>query len=168
MNKAMKKIFSLIIINLLISFSFAANIKGPVAQGDTKCSLGIYVIEKAGTLEMIEGNPLRTYYIRYENSPDSIVVAVEDNGDGTKRFLVISNNLIVEYINNNNYFGARTVGERFANEGFFTSEQRLDRQQYYHQKVITREQMSETDYLCLISVYYPKLIKDYSNIYAKQ
>ena len=117
---------------------------------------------------MIEGSPLRAYYIIYENSPDSILVAIDENEDGSSRFLVISHKLVIEYCNDRNSFGARTVGERFADEGFSTSDQKLDRQQYFHQRVITRESMTETDYLCLISVYYPKLVKDFTNIYAKQ
>lgn len=165
----MKRIFNLILMTLMISsFAFAGDVKMPVAQGNTNCELGIYTIEKAAQFEMIKGKPLRAYQIWYENSPDSLTVAVEDCKDGITRFLVISEDLVVEYICRNNFFGARLIDDRFAEEGYFTSEQNLDRQEYYHQKVITCTSMTETDYLSLISVYFPKLIKDQSLIYAKK
>ena len=95
-------------------------------------------------------------------------MAVDDSMNGITRFLVISDDLVIEYICYNNSFGARLIDERFAEEGFSTSNQNLDRQEYYHQKVITQNPSTETEYLSLISVYFPKLIKDYSKIYAKK
>jgi len=165
----MKRIFNLTVLALITSsFAFAGDLKLPVAQGNTNSELGIYTIEKAAQFEMIKGEPLRAYWIWYENSPDSLIVAVDNSRKGITRFLVISDDLVIEYICNNNFFGVRLIDERFAEEGFSTSEQNLDRQQYYHQKVITQKPTTETEYLCLISVYFPKLIKDYSKIYAKK
>ncbi|MBN1386985.1 MAG: hypothetical protein JW965_00975 [Bacteroidales bacterium] len=165
----MKKIFNLTFLILIItSFAFAGEVKMPVAQGNTNSELGIYTIDKAEQFEMIKGEPLRAYRIWYENSPDSLTVVVDDNKEGITRFLVISEDLVIEYICNNNFFGARQIDERFAGEGYSTSEQNLDRLEYYHQKVITRAPMTETGYLSLISVYFPKLIKDYGMIYAKE
>lgn len=165
----MKRIFNLTFLALITSsFAFAGDLKLPVAQGNTNSELGIYTIEKAAQFEMIKGEPLRAYWIWYENSPDSLIVAVDNSRKGITRFLVISDDLVIEYICNNNFFGARLIDERFAEEGFSTSVQNLDRQQYYHQKVITQKPTTETEYLSLISVYFPKLIKDYSMIYAKK
>ncbi|MDT8400291.1 MAG: hypothetical protein RQ743_01235 [Bacteroidales bacterium] len=163
----MKKILSLSLAAfVLITFTSAGNLKGPVAQGKTNSSLGIYTVDKAGKLEMIKGDALRTYEIRYENSPDTVLVAVDDTKKGVTRYLVISDDLVVEYIAGLEYFGARIIGERFAKEGFSTPQQNLDIQQYYHQKLITAKPLTETEHLCLISVYFPKLIKEYDRIFA--
>ena len=54
----MKRIFNLIIIALIISsFTFASDLKLPVAQGNTNSELGIYTIEKAAQFEMIKVSP---------------------------------------------------------------------------------------------------------------
>ncbi|MBS0010582.1 MAG: hypothetical protein KFF49_04190 [Bacteroidales bacterium] len=165
----MKRIFSLIVFTLTIaSFTFAGDIKLPVAQGNTNRSLGLYTINEAGLFEMIKGDPLRAYQISYENSKDTITVAIDYRSEHLTRFLVISGDLVIEYVCNKDIFGARTIGERFEREGYSTSEDRLNRQEYYHQKILTREPMTETEYLCLISVYFPGLIKDYNKIYTKK
>lgn len=165
----MKRIFNLIAIAILLSsFTFASNTKMPVAQGNTNSQLGTYLVENAGMFEMIKGEPLKAYTIWYENSPDSLTVAVESCGNGTTRFLVISEDLVIEYICYSNYFGARLIDDRFEEEGFSTSIDNLNRQEYYHQKLITPKGMTETEYLGLIAVYFPRLIKDHSNIFAKQ
>ncbi len=152
----------------IISLTLAAEVKAPVAQGNTNSELGIYTIDKAAQFEMIKGEPLRAYQIWYENSPDSLTVAVEDCKDGITRFLVISEDLVIEYICNNNIFGARLIDKRFEAEGYSTSTENLDRQEYYHQKVITQKPLTETEYLSLISVFFPKLINDFNTIYAKK
>jgi len=165
----MKRIYSLLVSVLIISsLTFASEVKTPVAQGSTNSELGSYTIDKTAQFEMIKGEPLRAYRIWYENSPDSLTVAVEDCKDGMTRFLVISEDLVIEYICNNNFFGVRIIDGHFEAEGYFTSAQNLDRQEYYYQKVITQKPMTETDYLSLISVYFPKLIKDFNKIYAKR
>ncbi|HDZ40127.1 MAG TPA: hypothetical protein ENH59_00375 [Bacteroidetes bacterium] len=163
----MKRILSLTVAAfVLLSFSSASDIKLPVAQGKTNSALGIYTIDKAGKFEMIKGDALRAYEIRYENSPDTVMVAVDDSKKGLTRYLVISDNLVIEYIAGPEYFGVRIIDDRFAKEGFSTPQQNLDVQEYYHQKLITGKPLTETEHLCLISVYFPKLIKDYHRIYA--
>ena len=167
MKNAMKRIFSLLVATLvLISFTSASGLKFPVAQGNTNSPLGLYIIDEANKLEMIEGDALRAYEIRYENSSDTIRVAIDDSVEGVTRYLVISDDLIIEYIAGREHFGARLIDERFENEGFFTPKESLDIQQYYHQKLITGKPLTETECLCLISVYFPKLLKDYNRIYA--
>ncbi|MFP4488225.1 MAG: hypothetical protein ACLFN1_02875 [Bacteroidales bacterium] len=158
----MKK--TLIAAFISLAFTAAAQPSSPVAQGSTHTVLGIYTIEETGEFEMIKGDPLRAYHIQYENSPDSICVAVDNSRKGVTRFLVISDKLVIEYICHNNFFGARLIDEHFQEEGLSTPMHKLDKKEYYHQKLITRDAKSETEYLKLISVYYPRLIKDYNNI----
>ncbi len=158
----MKKIF--IAALLSISFITAAFSSSPLAEGETHSGLGKYTIERSGPFEMIKGEPLRSYEISYENSPDSIWVAVDDSRKDVTRFLVISDKLVIEYICHNRFFGARLIDDRFQEEGLSTPLHNLDKKEYYHQKLITQYPKSETEYLKLISVYFPKLIKDYNNI----
>ncbi|MDZ7737823.1 MAG: hypothetical protein U5K32_01890 [Bacteroidales bacterium] len=158
----MKKTF--IAAFLSIAFIAAAQSSSPVAQGETHSVLGMYTIERSGQFEMIKGDPLRAYEIIYENSPDTICVAVDDSRKDVTRFLVISDRLVIEYICHDKFFGARLIDERFQEEGLSTPLHKLDKKEYYHQKLITQDPKSETEYLKLISVYFPKLIKDYNNI----
>lgn len=158
----MKKTFIAALISL--SSIAAAQSASPVAQGETHSKLGIYTVERADDFEMIKGDPLRAYHINYDNSPDTICVAVDDSKKRVTRYLVICDNLVIEYICHKDFFGARLIDGRFMEEGLSTPMHKLDKKEYYHQKLITRNPQSETEYLKLISVFFPKLIKDYNNI----
>jgi len=161
----MKNIFIRSIIMVISSFTVSA--MTPVAQGNTNSILGKYFIEKADMLEMIQGDALRTYKIKYENAADSLLVVVDDSREELN-FLVISADLTMEYYCENNLFGARIVGDFFENEGYFTPRENLDRKEYFHQKLITRNPKSETEYIKLISVYFPKLIMNTKKLYANK
>ena len=161
----MKSIFATTAI-LVISV-FTASAITSVTRGNTNSSLGTYTIEKADMLEMIQGKALRTYTVKYENTEDSLLVVVDDSREELN-FLVISDNLMIEYNCENNLFGANIVGEYFENEGYFTQRENLDRKQYFHQKLITQNPKSETEYISLISVYFPKLIMNTKKLYANK
>jgi len=139
-----------------------------VAQGNTNSERGSYTIHKIAGFEMIKGDPLRAYEIWYENSCDSLIVAIDDSRRDITRFLVISDSLVIEYICKDRFFGASLVDERFREEGLSTETVNLDKREYYHQKLITQKAKTETEYLKLISVYFPRLLRGDENIYAEK
>lgn len=168
----MKRV-SLIITASIFYIALSASIPpepevSPIAKGNTNSELGYYFIEKAEPFEMINGDPLPAYYIRYENSSDTIVVAVDNMEKDLTRFLVVSENLVVEYRNEKNAFGANIIDGYFSKEGFSTNVKDIDLRQYYHQRLISHGPKSEIEYLQLISVFYPDLLGKQKKIYTAE
>jgi hypothetical protein len=115
---------------------------------------------------MIEGEALRSYEIVYENSTDTLIVAVDDSRKKVTRYLVISDELVVEYICNKKAFGVQIIDDEFEKEGFYTAREMIDPVEYYRQRFLCAKPVNETECLCLISVHFPKLLRDFNSIYA--
>jgi len=159
---------TIILISILLTMAGISRSSSIVAQGNTNSERGSYTIHKIAGFEMIKGDPLRAYEIWYENSCDSLIVAIDDSRRDITRFLVISDSLVIEYICKDRFFGASLVDERFREEGLSTETVNLDKREYYHQKLITQKAKTETEYLKLISVYFPRLLRGDENIYAEK
>lgn len=160
----MKRIILLSAITLsLLMTGFA---RSPEIKGQTHCCLGSYVIEIADRPVFIDGNPLRTFIISYENSALSVRVGIDSSDKKCTRYLVLSDDLEVQYSANRKYFGVERVGREYLDKGFYTSDISLDKEAYFHQKLITRSGKDEVGYLRLIAVFYPKLVKDYEKVFA--
>jgi hypothetical protein len=55
-------------------------------------------------------------------------------------------------------FGVKKVDKKFKSAGITTDDSKLDRMDYFHQKVITRGEKSDFDAAMLIASYFPQLI----------
>ena len=159
---------TIILISIILVFAGISRSSSLVAQGKTNSERGSYTIHKIDGFEMIKGEPLRAYEVWYENSCDSLIVAVDDSRRDMTRFLVISDSLVMEYICRDRFFGASMLDERFREEGLSTETGNLDKREYYHQKLITQKAKTETEYLGLISVYFPRLVRGHEKIYAEK
>jgi len=140
--------------------------KGPVAQGKTHCCLGNYVVDNAVEPISIDGVELETFIVNYENSDLNVKIGIDRSDRKCTRYIVVSEDLEIQYICNGKYFGVKRLDKEFLDDGFSTSDLSLDREEYYHQKVITQTVNSELEHLKLISVYFPKLVKNYEKVFA--
>jgi hypothetical protein len=149
----MKKV--LIAVFLLAAFSTVSFSRDFVASGKTHTSLGDYKIEISEDPVVFNNEALKTYVITYENSPLTVKVAIKPEKK-CKDYLVISETLSVKYVCNKNYFGVEKIDQM----GLKTSDETLNRSEYFHQKVLTPGQGDETENTRLIAAYFPMLIKD--------
>lgn len=151
----MKRMFlTTMLVAAICSVSFAGKL---VSKGKTYSALGDYTIEQADQHVAVKGTDCKTYVIRYENSPMEVTVAVcKDNN--CKRFVVLSDELSVKYVCNQNYFGVELLGREFEKDGFRTSESALNRGEYFHQKVLGAGEKTEVEATGLIAAFFPKLI----------
>jgi hypothetical protein len=129
-----------------------------VAEGDTHTPFGRYTINLQKDPLMLEGEQVKQYRITYENSPISVLVVV-DKEEKCKNYIVVSNGLSVMYKCNGQYFGINRIDEKYKKEGFVTDDKILDKNNYFHQKVISLGQLEEVDATTYIAAYYPALIK---------
>lgn len=160
----MKKFFCFLTIASILSL--AGFSKGPVAQGKTHSCLGSYVVDEAVNPISVDGRELETFIVNYENSDLNIRIGIDRSDKKCTRYIVVSDDLEIQYICNAKYFGVQRLDKKYNNDGLSTSELSLNREEYYHQKVISQSVKNEKDHLKLISVYFPKLVKNYEKVFA--
>jgi hypothetical protein len=155
----------LLAVLLIGIFSAASFAKELVAEGKTHSALGDYKVELAEKSVIINGEEFTPFVISYQNSPLEVRVAVRKDNDCIKYF-VLSDNLSVQYVCKEDYFGVERLDKSFSNEGYATSDLSLDRNEYFHQKVLTGGQGCDLDHTMLIAAYFPRLLNSKVNSYA--
>lgn len=133
--------------------SFATRI---VAQGQSNSTFGAYKIEALDDHLMFANKELDQYQITYEKS-DIKVIVVLDKQKKCKKYYVLTNSLPVQYECNGTYFGIKKLDKELWSKGYKTSLDNINREEFYHQRVLTSETTATVDHLNLIASYYPGL-----------
>lgn len=142
---------------LVLAISTASFGRELIANGKTHTVLGDYKIEVADEWMTINNEQFRTYVISYENTPMEVKVVVVP-GKKCKDFIVLSDQLSIKYVCNKDYFGVEKLLEPV--NGFKTSDENLNRNEYFHQRVITTGGNTEDDNARMIAAFFPMLLKD--------
>jgi hypothetical protein len=129
-----------------------------IVSGNSNTAFGMYTIELCDQLKVFAGEEMNCYLISYSNSPVQAKVFV-DKDKKCRNYVVISDELSVMYTCNGKYFGVNKVGKEYKDEGIFTDNSKLDREDYFHQRVIQQGDTEEYDATMLIASYFPELIK---------
>jgi hypothetical protein len=151
----MKRLFFAAV--LMIAFCTASFAGKVVAEGKTFTALGDYTIQTADNPSIVKGQECKTYIISYENSPMKVTVAVCKDRK-CRKYVVLSDNLSVQYVCNENYFGVEKLDKEFEKDGFKTSDAELNRSEYFHQKVLSPGKRGEIEATQLIAAYFPMLL----------
>ncbi|NLN30840.1 MAG: hypothetical protein GX158_06350 [Bacteroidales bacterium] len=161
----MKRMILFTVIILSVStFSFATT--KVIAEGKTHSSLGDYKVVSTDNPVPLKGENCKAYVIRYENTPMEVTVIVCREKTGQK-YLVLSDRLSVQYVNNSRYFGVELLDRSFGKEGYITDISEINRKEYFHQKVLGPGQMSEVDAAMTIAAFFPFLLRPDENMTAE-
>lgn len=160
----MKKLLTLLSVSILVYLPSLAN--DPVAKGNTNHELGAYVIEKSIAPLIVDARILTTYEVSYENSDMKVKIAIDDSNKKCRKLIVVSDHLSVQYNCDGKIFGVNLLEEQYSDDGISDSKLYLDSSEYFRQKVISQSAKDEIDQIKLISVYFPKLVKDYEIVFA--
>jgi hypothetical protein len=144
---------------LFVAFSSVSFSREFVAEGKTYSALGDYKIKLADNPVTINGVQLKAYVISYENSPMEVKVAIMKDKK-CKSYIVLSDKLSIKYVCNGDYFGVQKLGKSLEKDGILTSEESLNRSEYFHQRLIAQGKQDEVEATQLIAAYFPMLIKD--------
>ncbi|NLE35375.1 MAG: hypothetical protein GX622_09750 [Bacteroidales bacterium] len=148
-----------IILGLLLCAAVSALSFGKVIiRGNSNTPFGTFTIEVSDKPVMIAGEELKCYLINYENYPLQVKVIV-DKEKKCKNYVVVSDELSVMYTCNGKFMGVNMLDKKYSNAGLGTPTDKLDRGDYFHQKVITQGTPAEFDAMMLIASFYPELIK---------
>ena len=157
----MKKLVVVLLFTIiLIPSGIARNF---ISTGDSFTKLGKYKIEIAESPFILNGKELKTYLITYENAGFTLQVTAEKSGDEMK-FLAISDALSIQYVSHPTYFGVEKIDQKYVNSALKTSDAALNRNEYFHQKVITSGDVPELEKISLIAAYYPALLNNIENL----
>ncbi|MEI7422583.1 MAG: hypothetical protein WCK18_10830 [Prolixibacteraceae bacterium] len=153
----MKRITLIALLILTVSMvSMGNNI---VAKGQSNTAFGDYKIEKLDDHMVLKGKELDQYMITYEKTNIKVMIVI-DKQKKCKKYYVLTDQLPVQYECNGTYFGIKKLDKDLAAKGFTTSLDNLNREEFYHQKVLTSETTVTLDHLQLIASYYPGLFKE--------
>lgn len=136
-----------------------------VASGKSNSGLGDYKIEIADIPVRLNGKALKTYVISYQNSPMEVIVGIR-KGKNCKNYIVLSDELSVQYVCNESYFGVEKLDSDLEKEGYKTEGEALNRSEYCCQKVIALGLRKEVDNAHMIAAFFPKLINDTETVYS--
>jgi len=153
-----------VLIAIVGTVSFGQEV---VAKGQTFSTLGDYKIAALDNTLSIQGKDCRAYKISYENTPMEVTVVVCKNRK-CKKYVVLSDKLSVQYICNGQYFGVERLDKILEQEGYKTSDETLNKVEYYHQKVLSQGSQGELESTKLIASYFPFLIKPEDGISASR
>lgn len=151
----MKRIILAVV--LVVAFCTASFSGKPVAKGETYTSLGKYKITMADNQVPLKGVDCKAYVVTYENSPMEVTIAICKESE-CRKYVVLSDKLSVQYICTGDYFGVEKLDKEFEQEGYKTSNSVLNRNEYFHQKVLTPGQRGELEATKLIAAYFPRLM----------
>ena len=144
---------------LLITVSMVSMGNNIVAKGQSNTSFGDYKIEQLNDHMVLNGKELDQYLITYEKSSMKVMVVI-DKQKKCKKYYVLTDKLPVQYECNGTYFGIKKLDKDLSDKGFTTSLDKIDREEFYHQKVLTSETTATIDHLHLIASFYPGLLKE--------
>ncbi len=153
----MKKLLLSTVLILLVGMVTMGN--NIVAKGQSNSPFGDYKIEKLGDHMVLNNKELDKYLITYEKTTMKVVVVV-DKQKKCKKYYVLTDKLPIQYECNGVYFGIKKLDKDLLANGFATSLEKINREEYYHQKVLTSETTFTIDHLHLIASYYPGLFKE--------
>jgi hypothetical protein len=153
----MKKFFLTTALVLMVAMLTMGN--RIVARGSSNSAFGEYKIEQLEDHMMCKGNELDKFMITYENT-DLKVVVVLDKQQKCKKYYVLTDQAPVQYECNGLYFGIKKLDNDLQTVGFTTCLDKLNREVYYHQKVIGGGTTETVDHLQLIASFYPEFFKE--------
>ncbi len=148
-------IVGLVLLAAFSTFSFGK----VIIRGNSNTPLGMFTIELSDKPVMLAGEEMKCYLINYENSPMQVKILV-DKEKNCKNYVVISDELSVMYTCNGKFFGVNRLDSRYNSLGLVTCDEKLDRSDYFHQKVISTGPTEDFDATLLIASYFPALIAE--------
>lgn len=154
-DQAMKRIITTAVLVLIIgTAAFAGK---TVAKGKTHSALGDYRIEKAEKPVTIDGVEYKAFTISYENTPmDVTVIVMKDKK--ARKYVVVSDKLSVQYAWNEHYFGVERIDKALSSQGLKTTDENLNRAEYFHQKVLGPGLLMDRESTMTIAAFFPMLL----------
>lgn len=154
------KLFILTICAGLLSLGTSAKIKdGQALAGNSLTGFGKYTIMVSDAPMVVNNEVVKTYDLMYEKTSNPIQVGMIKE-EKCRTFIVRTDDFEIQYSCNSGVFGVKKIESRFQTLPKEEMDAKLDRANYFAQRVICTNQKSEDELLGLIACYFPKLVKE--------
>ncbi len=154
------KLFILTVCVALLSLGASAKIKtGQALTGNSLTEFGNYSITVADAPMMINNEALKTYDLMYDKTSNPVKIGVVKT-ENCSKFIVRTDEFEVQYTCNNGVFGVKKIEAQYQQLPKEEIDAKLERFNYFSQRVICQDKKSEDELLGLIACYFPKLIKE--------
>jgi hypothetical protein len=154
------KLFILTVCVALFSLGASAKIKtGQALTGNSLTEFGNYSITVADAAMMVNNEEVKTYDLMYDNTSNPVKIGVIKTEDCSK-FIVRTDEFEVQYTCNKGVFGVKKIEAQYQQLPKEEIDAKLERFNYFSQRVICQDKKSEDELLGLIACYFPKLIKE--------
>lgn len=154
------KLFLLTIGVALLGLSASAKIKtGQALTGQSLTEFGKYTVTISDAPMMINNQAVPTYDLNYENTENPVKIGLVKS-ETCKTFIVRTEEFEVEYTCNKGVFGVKKIESQYKQLPDEEMNAKLDRVNYFTQRVICTNNKSEDELLGLIACYFPNLIKE--------
>ena len=153
------KLYFLVVILLAAGMSSTARVKdGQILSGNSLTDLGNYSIVKSEVPMVVNDQVLNTYDLVYENASKPVRIGVISEKKCTT-FLVRSNEVEVQYVSQKGIFGVKKMDKQYRELTAATADTKIDKVNYYSQRVISQKAKTEKELLGLIACYFPVLVE---------
>ena len=154
------KLFILTICVAVLSLGASAKIKdGQALTGNSLTEFGKYTLTASDAPMVINNEVVKTYDLMYENTSNPIRVGLVKEEKCTT-YLVRTDDFEIQYTCNKGVFGVKKIENRFQTLPKEEMDAKLDRVNYFSQRVICTNEKSEEELLGLIACYFPKLVHE--------
>ena len=154
------KLFLLAIGVALLSVGASAKIKsGSSLTGNSLTEFGKYTISVSETPMVVNNETVKTFNLMYENTTNPVQIGLVKTEECTT-YIVRSDEFEIQYTCNNGVFGVKKLEAQYQQLPKEEMDAKLDRVNYFSQRVICQNKKSEDELLGLIACYFPKLIKE--------
>jgi hypothetical protein len=154
------RLFLLAIGVALLSVGATAKIKsGSSLTGNSLTEFGKYTISVSETPMVVNNETVKTYNLMYENTTHAVQIG-EVKTEKCTTYIVRSDEFEIQYTCNNGVFGVKKLEAQYQQLPKEEMDAKLDRVNYFAQRVICQNKKSEDELLGLIACYFPKLIKE--------
>ncbi|MCX6334033.1 MAG: hypothetical protein NT092_06970 [Bacteroidia bacterium] len=157
-----KMILMTVLLAAICTVTFGKKV---VAKGQTFSALGNYKIETVDNPVSMKGDECQAFTISYENTPMEVTIIVCKDRK-CRKYVVLSDKLSVQYVCNKVYFGVERLDKAFENDGHKTTDENLNRVEYFHQKVLGPGQQPVIEATKLIAAYFPFLLNTNTSMTA--
>ena len=154
------KLFLLAIGVALLTIGASAKIKaGGSLTGNSLTDFGKYTITVSETPMVVNNEAVKTFNLMYENTTNPVQIG-QVKTDECITYIVRSDEFEIQYTCNKGVFGVKKLETQYQQLPKAEMEAKLDRVNYFAQRVICQNKKSEDELLGLIACYFPKLIKE--------
>jgi hypothetical protein len=154
------KLFILTICVALLSLGASAKIKDAKSlSGNSLTDFGKYSLTVSSDPMVIDNQALKTYDLTYENTNGTVQIGVvhEKNCD---TYIVRCDEFEVQYACKKGVFGVKKIDKKYQTLPKEEMDAKLNKVNYYSQRIICTNKKSEDQLLGLIACYFPSLVNE--------